>query len=294
MTDLFDLFTREPASFVVTAFLLSLLVGSFLNVVIYRVPLMLEKQWHLQCRELLAEDGEEVRPEGERFDLLWPGSSCPHCGHKIRAWENVPVFSYLLLGGKCSQCKVKISIRYPLIELLTAVMSAYVAYHFGFGAQAAAGILLTWVLLALTFIDFDTQLLPDSITLPFIWVGLLISLNHAFVDTPTAVLGAVFGYLSLWTVFHLFKMVTGKEGMGFGDFKLLALLGAWLGWQMLPVVILLSSFVGATIGIMLIVYRKHHADIPIPFGPYLALAGWLAMLWGHDMIDTYLAFAGWR
>ena len=298
MSEFTDFLAAEPVAFMVVAGLVGAIVGSFLNVVIYRLPIMMERQWQAHCREILHGDDhlQNKMPLAaqERFNLLFPSSRCSHCGHKIRPWENIPVISYLLLRGKCSQCGVKIGLRYPLVELVTAIASGYLAFHFGYGAQAFAAILLTWALIALTFIDYDTQLLPDAITLPFIWIGLTLSLGPVFVDSATSILGAVFGYLSLWSVYHLFKLLTGKEGMGYGDFKLLAVLGAWLGWQLLPVIILLSSLVGAFVGITLIFLKNHHKDKPIPFGPYLAVAGWIAMLWGDQMIDMYLSFAGWR
>lgn len=283
-----EVFGNHPYLFILTALILGLVVGSFLNVVIYRLPVMLETAWRSQCREL---DGDAAEAEPEVFNLARPRSRCPHCGHRIGAAENVPVISYLLQRGKCKQCGQPISVRYPIVELSTGILTAVVAWHFGFGWQAALAIALTWALITLTFIDFDTQLLPDNITLPFLWLGILAGLWNVFVPLETAVIGAVAGYLALWSVYQLFKLVTGKEGMGYGDFKLLAMLGAWLGWQALPVVILLSSVVGAAVGISLMLFRRHGRDIPIPFGPYLAAAGWLAMLWGEDLTQAYLRFA---
>ena len=264
--------------------LLGLCVGSFLNVVIHRLPKMMEREWHAQCADLRG----EPMPDGEAVSLARPGSRCPACGHRITALENIPVLSYLLLRGRCSACKVAISPRYPLIEILTALFSAGAAWHFGPTVQTAGALLLLWSLVALSAIDFDTQLLPDAITLPLLWLGLAFNLGGTYIDLGSAVIGAMAGYLSLWSVFWLFKLVTGKEGMGYGDFKLLAALGAWLGWQMLPVVILLSSVVGAVVGITLIVAARHGRNVPIPFGPYLAAAGGIALFWGAQLTRNYL------
>ncbi len=275
------------------ALILGLLVGSFLNVVIYRLPKMMERDWQNQCREFLANDGnvatlpsDEKKPEP--FNLMVPASTCPHCGHKIRAWENIPVFSYLFLKGKCSSCKSSISARYPTIELITGLLSVVVIYYVGINWNGLAALVFTWSLVALTMIDIDTYLLPDDITLPLLWLGLIVNSFGAFTDLPSALWGAVAGYLSLWSVYKLFKLLTGKEGMGYGDFKLLAALGAWMGWQMLPQIILLSSLVGAVIGISMIVIRGRDKNIPIPFGPYLAIAGWIAFIWGDAINQTYL------
>ena len=270
--------------------LLGLVVGSFLNVVIHRLPQMMQRDWQTQCRDLLQLSAEEVKPG--QYNLVVPRSGCPHCGHGITAFENIPLLSYLLLKGKCSACGARISLRYPIVEILTAVMSVAVVAHFGFGWHAVAALLLTWGLIVLTFIDFDHQLLPDSITFPLLWGGLLISLGTVLVDSQTAIIGAAAGYLSLWSVYWLFKLITGKEGMGQGDFKLLAVLGAWLGWQMLPLIILLSSLVGAVTGIALILFRGQRRDTPIPFGPYLAAAGWIALLWGAPLTQSYLEMLG--
>ncbi len=287
--DLIYLFESNLAFFVGFVFFLSLLVGSFLNVVIYRLPVMMERDWKSQCQEFLNVKSVEKQPA---FTLSKPNSHCPHCDHQIRAWENIPLLSYLLLRGKCSSCRAKISIRYPAIELLTGILAAIVAWHFGFGWQAAAGVFLTWSLIALSMIDVDHQLLPDSITLPLLWVGLAMSLFPIFADMRTSLIGAMAGYLSLWIVFKLFKLVTGKEGMGYGDFKLLAALGAWMGWQSLPLIILLSSAVGALLGVMMIVFQGRDKAQPIPFGPYLAIAGWISLLWGEQITSAYLQFAG--
>lgn len=288
------LLQSQPITFIVTALILGLLIGSFLNVVIYRLPVMMNTEWQQQCNELLHPEAieKEGKNKTETFNLNTPRSRCPKCSHKITYYENIPVFSYLFLKGKCSSCAEPISPRYALIELLTGILTAVVAWHFGFGWQAGAVMLLTWALIAMSFIDVDHQLLPDSITLPWLWLGLLISLVPVFVDTQTSLIGAAAGYLSLWSIFWLFKLLTGKEGMGYGDFKLLALLGAWMGWQLLPIVILLSSLVGAVIGIAMILILGRDRNIPIPFGPYLAVAGWIAMLWGHDITNAYLSYSG--
>ena len=278
----------NPGVFATFAALFGLLIGSFLNVVIYRLPLILQSSWRNQCNEFLGSEDSQPQP---RFNLIVPRSSCPHCGHMIGALENIPVISYLLQKGRCKHCSGPISARYPIIETITAVMTAMVAWHFGFGWQAATSILLTWSLICLTVIDLDHQLLPDNITLPFLWLGLFLSLSVVFVDSQASIIGALAGYLVLWTIFHLFRLLTGKEGMGYGDFKLLAMLGAWLGWQALPVIILLSSVVGAVVGISLILLRGHDRSIPIPFGPYLAAAGWLALMWGEELTQTYLNWA---
>jgi len=292
----------------VVAFL-GLFVGSFLNVVIYRLPVMMQREWQQGLRELAAEQVSNANESGQnadaaavqvteqtanatdddQFNLSVPRSRCPECGSLIKWWQNVPVISYLLLGGKCAHCKTPISKRYPLIELVTMILSLIVAWKFGPSAQAVLGILVTWFLVAMTMIDFDHCLLPDSLTLPLLWVGLVASLFPIFADVRAAVIGAAAGYLVLWLVFHTFKLLTGKEGMGYGDFKLLAALGALLGWQQLPMVILLSSLVGAFVGISLIVFKKQDRSVPIPFGPYLAAAGWIAMLWGEQISGAYLS-----
>lgn len=266
--------------------LLGLCIGSFLNVVIHRLPRMMEQDWQLQCAELR---GEPLADTGETLTLSRPRSRCPACGHQITAWENIPLLSYLLiLKGRCSGCGSRISPRYPIIEALTALLSAWAAWHFGPTLQAAGALLLIWSLIALAAIDFDTQLLPDSITLPLLWLGLGFNLASTYTDLASAVIGAMAGYLSLWAVFWLFKLLTGKEGMGYGDFKLLAALGAWLGWQMLPSIILLSSVVGALVGITLIIAARHGRNVPIPFGPYLAAAGAIALFWGPQLTERYL------
>jgi leader peptidase (prepilin peptidase)/N-methyltransferase len=270
---------------IAACFVLGLLLGSFLNVVIHRTPVILDRQWRRQCDELA---GRET-PATPRYNLVVPRSACPACKAPIRAFHNVPVLSWLALRGKCASCEAKISARYPLVELLTGILSAAVAWKFGGAPQVAAALLLTWFLVALTFIDFDTQLLPDALTLPLLWLGLAASvLGYTAVEPRAAIIGALAGYLSLWSVYHLFRLATGKEGMGYGDFKLLAALGAWLGWQMLLPIILLSAAVGAVTGIALIVLRGRDRNIPIPFGPFLAAAGWIALMWGHEIVAGYL------
>ncbi|MFN4324847.1 MAG: prepilin peptidase [Azonexus sp.] len=265
--------------------LLGLCVGSFLNVVIHRLPQMMEQDWQAQCAELRG----EPLPDRESISLARPRSRCPQCGHGITALENIPLLSYLLiLKGKCSACGARISLRYPVVEALTALLSAYAAWHFGPTVQTVGALLLLWALIALAAIDLDTQLLPDAITLPLVWLGLLFNLSATYTDLPSAVIGAMAGYLALWSVFWLFKLATGKEGMGYGDFKLLAALGAWLGWQMLPAIILLSSLVGAAVGITLIIAARHGRNVPIPFGPYLAAAGAIALFWGEALTRGYL------
>ncbi|RFA30336.1 prepilin peptidase [Alkalilimnicola ehrlichii] len=288
---MFDYLQDSLAAFIGVTFVLGLLVGSFLNVVILRVPKMLEADWRQQCEEFLNPDESTKTPE-RRHSLWWPPSHCPECQRRIRPWENIPVISYLWLKGRCRGCKTTISIRYPVVELFTAIVSAVVAWQFGYSFEAAAALLLSWSLIALSGIDLDHQLLPDNLTLPLIWIGLLLSLGGYFTQPQDAIIGAVAGYLSLWSVFHLFRLLTGKEGMGYGDFKLLAVFGAWLGWQALPVVILLSSLVGALVGIALIAFRGQDRNVPIPFGPYLAAAGWIALLWQDDLVGAYLRWAG--
>ncbi|MDP2143707.1 MAG: A24 family peptidase [Gallionella sp.] len=284
MSELFQLLQSSLPVFTGLCAVLGLMVGSFLNVVIHRLPKMMELGWQQQCAELRGEEPAEM----PRYNLVVPRSACPHCNHAIGALENIPVISYLLLRGKCKGCGAAISPRYPIIEIISGVLSAYAAWHFGFGWAAAGALLLVWALLALTAIDFDTQLLPDDITLPLLWIGLLLNSFGTYTNLHSAVLGAIFGYLSLWSVYWLFKLATGKEGMGYGDFKLLAALGAWLGWQMLPLIILSSSLVGAVVGITLIVATKHGRNIPIPFGPYLAGGGLIAMFWGQTLTQNYL------
>ncbi|MDO8348172.1 MAG: A24 family peptidase [Rugosibacter sp.] len=272
----------DPAVFAWCAGILGLAVGSFLNVVIHRLPQMMEREWAGQCAELRGEEA----PVFEPLSLAKPRSRCPRCGHLISALENIPVISWLVLRGRCKGCAAPISMRYPLVELATAVLFAFVAWYFGFGTTALAALVFIAGLMALTGIDFDTQLLPDDITLPLLWIGLGFNMFGVFTDLKSAVIGAMAGYLSLWLVYWGFKLATGKEGMGYGDFKLLAALGAWLGWQVLPLTILLSSFVGAVIGIALMVFARHGRNVPIPFGPYLAIAGIIALFWGKSLTQT--------
>jgi leader peptidase (prepilin peptidase)/N-methyltransferase len=287
----------HPEFFYVFVFLVSLMVGSFLNVVIYRLPIMMERSWQEEYDSYFAEVNSDedanaastVDPAlSAPFNLVKPDSTCPKCGHTIRAWENIPVLSYLFLKGKCANCKTGISPRYPLVELFTAIACTFTAYHFGPTSQAVWAILITYVLISLIFIDVDKMLLPDQLTLPLLWLGLLLSTSNVFVGTTAAIIGAAAGYLSLWSVYWLFKLVTGKEGMGYGDFKLLAALGAYTGWQGLPVIILLSSFVGAVIGIAIMMIQNKGKSLAIPFGPYLAIAGWLTLLYKDVIITTYL------
>lgn len=276
--------------FLITIAIFGLAIGSFLNVVIYRLPVMLEREWKQQCHELL--DLGEPETENQPFNLARPSSRCQHCDHSIAFWENIPVISYIFLRGRCSACGAHISLRYPIIELVAGLISITVAWHFGVSWQTAAALPLTWALIALCMIDYDHKLLPDNIVLPFIWLGLWVNLNGIFTDLSSAVIGAIAGYLSLWCIFQLFKLITGKEGMGYGDFKLLALLGAWLGWQYLLLIVLLSSLVGAIAGISLVIILGRDRTIPIPFGPYLATAGLISLFWGAEINMAYLRYAG--
>ena len=292
-----ELFLQAPLLFVAVAFAFALMIGSFLNVVIYRLPIMMQREWRDQCKELQESPAPEI-PQG-RFNLVVPRSRCPTCGKEIKAWQNIPVLSYLLLGAQCANCQASISVRYPLVEVFTAAAAAVCAWHFGFGWEALLAIGLSCVLVTISLIDVDTQLIPDSIVLPLLWVGLAMSLFHPmagadtlFIDPKDAIIGALAGYLSLWSVYWLFKLATGKEGMGYGDFKLLAVLGAWLGWQMLPLIILLSAVVGAIVGIAMIILLDRDHQVPIPFGPYLAGAGLIALLWGQPIIDAYKNYSG--
>lgn len=291
--NLVELFIASPLLFVFTVALFTLLIGSFLNVVIHRLPIMLDREWRKQSQELLATPSltSPEKPLPEKYNLVVPRSACPRCGTQITALQNIPVISWLLLKGKCANCKTPISARYPVIEACTALLSIAVALKFGSSLQTVAVLVLTWCLIALSVIDFDHQILPDQITMPLMWIGLLFSAINSQVlgiSMHDAIIGAAFGYVSLWSVYKLYKLATGKEGMGYGDFKLLAALGAWMGWKMLPVVILFSSFTGAVIGIGLILIKGRDHNIPIPFGPYLAAAGWIAMLWGNDIVAMYL------
>jgi leader peptidase (prepilin peptidase)/N-methyltransferase len=319
----------QPWLLVGAVFVLSLTIGSFLNVVIHRLPIMLDRQWRAHAREMLADAGDAGTGNADsgatasagiastgainapsspasaaaevpaRYNLFVPGSACPHCGVPIKAHQNIPVLSYVLLGGRCANCKAKISPRYPIVEFGTAILSAAVAWRFGWHLQTVLALVFTWALVALTVIDLDHQILPDVITLPLLWLGLLASLAWSAgspppipVDPRSAIVGAVTGYVSLWSVYWAFKLLTGKEGMGYGDFKLFGAFGAWMGWQMLPLVLLLSAFAGAVIGVTLIVVRGRDRNVPIPFGPYLAAAGWIALMWGPQIVGGYLSIAG--
>lgn len=278
----------HPTFFIFSVALYGLLIGSFLNVIVFRLPIILDQIWRERAQLTL-----ELEPDDstETMGLVSPRSRCPHCGHPITAWENIPVISYLFLRGKCSTCKKAISIRYPLVELVTAVLSVSVALSFGVSAATLAGLVFIWTLIPLALIDYEHQILPDAISLPFLWLGLLVNSFGIFTDLHSAVFGAIAGYLSLWLVYQAFKLLTKKEGMGFGDFKLVAMLGAWLGWQLLPLTILLAAFSGAIIGGTYLTLSKHGRDHPIPFGPFLCVAGWIALLWGHDLVRAYLQFA---
>lgn len=279
-----ELLQASPALFATLAGIFGLAVGSFLNVVIHRLPKMLEREWQAQCAEM---SGKPHLPR-DRYNLFVPRSACPKCGHQLGPLENIPILSYLMLGGKCKQCRTPISIRYPIVEGLSGLLSAVAAWHFGFGVAGVGVLVLIWALLALTFIDLDTQLLPDALTVPLLWAGLLLNISGALTDLESAVIGAAAGYLILWSIYWAFKLLTGKEGMGYGDFKLLGALGAWLGWKMLPLIILLSSVVGAAVGIMLMLLARHGRNVPIPFGPYLAGGGLIALLWGQPILQNYL------
>ncbi|WP_166254016.1 prepilin peptidase [Marinobacter salicampi] len=289
--EIFEHFFGSPWLLYSSVAILSLCVGSFLNVVILRLPKMMEQDWRCQCEEFL-EVPEGQRKEAQRITLSTPNSTCPGCGHEIKPWENIPVLSYLILRGKCASCKTSISPRYPIIEAATAVFSVVTLLVLGPSIETLWALVLVWGLIALTMIDFDTQLLPDSITLPLLWLGLILNYFGILTDFQSAFWGAVAGYLSLWSVYWLFKLVTGKEGMGHGDFKLLAALGAWLGWQLLPAVILLSSVVGAVVGISLIIFKRHGREVPIPFGPYLAAAGLLCLWFGPEIQAIWYAYLG--
>jgi leader peptidase (prepilin peptidase)/N-methyltransferase len=303
MADVIALLSSSPASFIITCVVFGLLVGSFLNVVIYRVPVILERQWREQCVELAADSagspdtapGTAPGARAEPFNLVVPRSACPACKAPITALQNIPVVSYLFLRGRCASCGIRISPRYPAIEALTGLLSAAVAWKFGFGWPALAGLVLTWFLVALTFIDVDHQLLPDNLTLPLLWIGLLLSLWSSYaegailpVDPRSSIIGAIAGYLSLWSVYHLFRLLTGKEGMGYGDFKLFAALGAWLGWKMLLPIILIAAAVGAVVGIAMLAMRGQNRSTPIAFGPFLATAGWLMLMFGQELVTGYL------
>jgi len=292
--DLIRVLQLNSGFFYVTVIIFGLIIGSFLNVVIYRLPIMLLRDWRRDCREFLTEkypkdlNADSSTAESiSKFNLIVPRSTCPHCGHQISALENIPVISYIFLQGRCKSCKSHISFRYPIIELFSALLAFTAAWKFGVSNAFLFAAFLSWALISLTMIDFDHQYLPDQITLPFLWLGLILNLNSMYTDLVSAVIGAAAGYLLLWSVYHIFKLITGKEGMGFGDFKLLAMFGAWLGWQMLPAIILISTLIGSITGILLIVLKQHEKGKPIPFGPYLAGAGWLALIWGKEINTLY-------
>ncbi|MCP2055108.1 UNVERIFIED_ORG: leader peptidase (prepilin peptidase)/N-methyltransferase [Pseudomonas fluorescens] len=285
------LLSEHPWVFVGMTWVLGLIVGSFLNVLVWRLPKMLVREWRAQAREIL---GLPADPVGPAYNLMHPNSRCPHCSQPIRPWENIPVLSYLMLKGRCARCREPISARYPFTELACALLSAIVAWHFGFGWQAGAVMLLSWGLLAMSLIDVDHQLLPDVLVLPLLWLGLVLNSGGLLATLPDALWGAVIGYISLWTVFWVFKVITGKDGMGYGDFKLLALLGAWGGWQILPMTLLIASLLGVFAGLVLMRLRKSPASLPMPFGPCLAIAGWIALLWGGQITDFYLQSVGFR
>jgi len=293
---IFEYLAQNQTAFIIIAGVFGLFLGSFLNVVIHRTPIMLDKEWREAATEILTEQGikveVETNNESEPYNLVVPRSGCPSCSHQITALENIPVISYLFLGGKCSGCKTPISIRYPSIELLTGLMFLFAAYQFGWTIQALATMILASFLIPLIFIDIDRKLLPDNLVYPLLWIGILFNLKGTFVNLETSVIGALAGYLSLWSIFWLFKLITGKEGMGYGDFKLLAALGAWLGWKMLPLIIMLSSVVGAVLGILILYLNKQGRETTIPFGPYLAIAGFIALFWGDAIISQYFIFMG--
>ena len=295
-------FDQSPWLFITLSFIFAATIGSFLNVVIHRFPVMMKREWQQECNQYLQEYHAEIVTKigidklntpidsfPEKYNLVVPGSACPKCKTSIKPWHNLPVFGWLMLKGKCAACHAPISARYPIIEFITGLLVATLAWHFGPSWQFVFASILTFVLVALTGIDLDEMLLPDQMTLPLLWLGLIINLNHTFASPTDAIIGAAAGYLSLWSIFWLFKILTGKEGMGYGDFKLLAVFGAWLGWQMLPLVILLSSLVGALVGITMIVSKRLKQGNPIPFGPYIAAAGWIALIWGQPIVDWYLS-----
>ena len=305
MSEFISLFSQflnqNPWLFIALSFIFATTIGSFLNVVIHRFPVMMKREWQQECNQYLQEYHADIVTQigidklnkpidsfPDKYNLLLPGSACPKCKTAIKPWHNLPILGWLMLKGKCAACQAPISARYPIIELITGLLVATLAWHFGPSWQFVFASILTFVLVALTGIDLDEMLLPDQMTLPLLWLGLIINLNHTFASPTDAIIGAVVGYLSLWSIFWLFKIITGKEGMGYGDFKLLAVFGAWLGWQMLPLVILLSSLVGAVVGVTMIVSKRLKQGNPIPFGPYIAAAGWIALLFGQQIVDWYL------
>ncbi len=285
---------QTPLVFTSGVIILGCIVGSFLNVVIHRLPIMMEREWKRECRIILELDSDDSEQQPTTFNLAQPNSHCPQCNAEIKPWQNIPIISYLLLKGRCANCGCHISVRYQIIEVVSGIMCGVVAWHFGAGMTTLALLFFTWALISLTMIDADTQLLPDQITLPLLWLGILVNTSGLIVPLSDAVWGAIGGYMVLWSVYWLFKLLTGKEGMGFGDFKLLAALGAWMGWQMLPLIILLSSLVGAVVGIAILAFKRQGRDTAIPFGPYLAAAGWIALIWGEPIIDSYLQIAGMK
>jgi leader peptidase (prepilin peptidase) / N-methyltransferase len=300
LSDVAELYTAYPALFAASVFVLGLVIGSFLNVVIYRLPIMLEREWRAQAAEF-APESVPVQAPAERFSLATPRSACPACKTPIKASQNIPVISWLALRGRCAACKAAISVRYPAVEMASGILAAWIAWHFGFGAPAICAVGVTFALIALTGIDIDHQLLPDSITLPLMWAGLVAAVvigpvaGAALPVAPQdAIMGAAAGYSSLWLVFHAFRLITGKEGMGYGDFKLFAAFGAWMGWKVLPLIILLSAAAGAVLGLFMIALRGRDRAAPMPFGPYLAAAGWIAMLYGPQILDGYLRVSGFR
>ncbi len=288
---LFSALGEFPLIYLPASFILGLLIGSFLNVVIYRLPVMMEREWKTECLEF-CDKKEKDKQEEATFNLATPASRCQNCGHKITAMENIPIISYLFLKGACRSCKDPISIRYPIIEFISGILTFFVVYHYGYSIQALAACIFTWSLIALFMIDIDHYLLPDSIVFPLLWLGLILSLFNVFTTAHLSIIGAVGGYLFFWIFYQLFKLLTGKEGMGYGDFKLLAALGAWMGWTHLPQIILLSTFVGAVIGVSMIVFRGRDRQLEIPFGPYLAVAGWISLIWGEQINQQYLHLAG--
>ncbi|WP_370691485.1 A24 family peptidase [Methylicorpusculum sp.] len=291
MMPLVDTIAINPILLIVIVGLVGLLVGSFLNVVIYRLPIMMKRDWRNECAEFLNLPAERSQDDSD-FNLVFPLSRCPHCSTPIKPYQNIPVISFLVMKGRCAHCHEPIALRYPLIEALTGLCSALIAWRFGYSPEMGAALFMTWALIALSAIDLEHQLLPDSITLPLLWSGLFLSLFNVFADSQSSIIGAIAGYLCLWFVYHGFKLLTGKEGMGYGDFKLLAAFGAWLGWQYLTMIILLSSVTGALIGMAMIIFVRHDKNVPIPFGPYLAIAGWIALLWGDKINQFYLNATG--
>jgi leader peptidase (prepilin peptidase)/N-methyltransferase len=301
MNDIFYALENYPIFLTTCTLIFGLLVGSFLNVVIYRSPIMMFREWESMAKEVLTDRGFKLTPpkeafdkQPEKFNLVVPRSGCPQCGHKITAMENIPLISYLFLKGKCRKCKTAISMRYPFVELLTGVTFAFCAHHFGYGWPLLFSLVITGYFVAMSFIDIDHQILPDSMTLPLVWLALLVSINNTYIALEDAVIGAAVGYMILWSIYWLFKLVTGKEGMGHGDFKLLAVIGALVGWQKIGIVVVLSAGVGALIGGLLLIIQNKDSQTKIPFGPYLAVAGWITFLWGDELLNQYLIFSGMK